>query len=69
LLVSGGLHEPRVHFEAPPSYRVSDEMSCYTDWLNRTASIVVSKFGSLGNIPMIDLLSAISRLGLMVAAL
>jgi len=36
-VVSGPLHAPRVHFEAPPSSRVGDEMGRFTAWFNRTA--------------------------------
>jgi len=36
-IVSGPIHEPRVHFEAPPSTKVPDEMARFLDWFNRTA--------------------------------
>lgn len=36
-IVSRALEEPRVHFEAPPSERVPDEMRRFLDWYNRTA--------------------------------
>jgi Fic family protein len=36
-VVSGKIHEPKVHFEAPPSSRVSAEMVEFLDWFNRTA--------------------------------
>lgn len=36
-IVSGRLDRPVVHFEAPPSQQVSDEMDQYVDWFNRTA--------------------------------
>ena len=35
-IVSGALHQPKVHFEAPPSKRVPKEMSRFVDWFNRT---------------------------------
>lgn len=35
-IVSGALHDPRVHFEAPPSARVSQEMSVFLHWLRLT---------------------------------
>jgi Fic family protein len=35
-IVSGPLHAPRVHLEAPPSARVEREMAAFWDWLNRT---------------------------------
>lgn len=36
-VVSGAVHEPKVHFEAPPSSRVPDEMARFLDWFNQTA--------------------------------
>lgn len=35
-IVSGRLDRPVVHFEAPPSAQVPDEMDRYVDWFNRT---------------------------------
>lgn len=35
-VVSGRLHEPRVHFEAPPSERVPHEMRRFIEWFNRS---------------------------------
>jgi Fic family protein len=36
-VVSGALHAPKVHFEAPPSARVPDEMKRFCAWFNETA--------------------------------
>jgi Fic family protein len=36
-IVSGPLHAPLVHFEAPPSADVPREMSRFIDWFNRTS--------------------------------
>lgn len=36
-VVSGAMHKPRVHFEAPPSVVVPKQMSAFIDWFNRTA--------------------------------
>ncbi len=36
-VVSGALHAPTVHFEAPPSSAVPAEMRRFIDWFNRTA--------------------------------
>lgn len=36
-IVSGQLHNPTIHFEAPPSARVTAEMGQYLDWFNRSA--------------------------------
>jgi Fic family protein len=35
-VVSGATYDPRVHFEAPPSARVPDEMARFVEWFNRT---------------------------------
>jgi Fic family protein len=36
-IVSGPIHNPDVHFEAPPSVDVPREMSRFIEWFNRTA--------------------------------
>jgi len=36
-VVSGPMHAPRVHFQAPPSFRVRKEMARFVAWFNRTA--------------------------------
>ncbi len=36
-IVSGALHAPRVHFEAPPSDRVPAEMARFVAWFNESA--------------------------------
>ena len=36
-IVSGPIHAPAVHFEAPPSDAVPEEMARFVDWFNRTA--------------------------------
>jgi Fic family protein len=36
-IVSGGSPAPKVHFEAPPSTRVKNEMARFVKWQNRTA--------------------------------
>ncbi len=36
-VVSGAIHAPRVHFEAPPSAAVAREMKKFLAWFNRTA--------------------------------
>jgi Fic family protein len=35
-VVSGAIHAPKVHFEAPPSADVPNEMARFIDWFNRT---------------------------------
>ena len=35
-VVSGKVYDPFVHFEAPPSAQVPDEMASFLDWFNRT---------------------------------
>lgn len=36
-IVSGALHAPQVHYEAPPSERVPAEMASFIAWFNETA--------------------------------
>ncbi len=36
-VVSGAIYSPTVHFEAPPSTRVTREMTAFIKWFNRTA--------------------------------
>src|SRR6266550_4209039 len=36
-VVSGPIHRPTVHFEAPPSSHVPDEMKQFVNWFNDTA--------------------------------
>ena len=36
-IVSGPMHEPKVHFEAPPSAKLPEEMTAFIAWFNRTA--------------------------------
>ena len=36
-IVSGAIYAPKVHYEAPPSERVSSEMERFIAWFNRTA--------------------------------
>jgi Fic family protein len=36
-VVSSTLHDPTVHFEAPPSTRMSEEMDAFVAWFNETA--------------------------------
>jgi Fic family protein len=36
-IVSGALHAPKIHFEAPPSAEVPNELARFREWLDRTA--------------------------------
>jgi Fic family protein len=36
-VVSAAIHDPKIHFEAPPSASVPAEMSRFIDWFNRSA--------------------------------
>lgn len=36
-ILSGAIHAPKIHFEAPPSSRVRSEMTRFLKWFNRTA--------------------------------
>ena len=46
-IVSGPLHEPRVHFEAPPSARMQIEMSRFINWFNQSAPVGTSPLAPL----------------------
>jgi len=37
-VVSGRIDDPKVHFVAPPSKRMGEEMKAFVAWFNRTAS-------------------------------
>ena len=37
-VVSGAIHRPKVHFEAPPAARMADEMSAFIDWFEATGA-------------------------------
>jgi len=36
-VVSGPVHDPNIHFEAPPAKRVEPEMTAFLDWFERTS--------------------------------
>ena len=36
-VVSGYVHNPKIHFEAPPSSRMGEEMDQFIKWFNKTA--------------------------------
>jgi Fic family protein len=36
-VVSGSIHDPVIHYEAPPSVRVHDEMEAFLSWYEKTA--------------------------------
>jgi Fic family protein len=36
-VVSGSIHDPKIHFEAPPSTSMAREMDAFVAWFNRTA--------------------------------
>lgn len=38
-VVSGYLHKPKVHFEAPPSGEMQNEMDIFIDWFNKSKSL------------------------------
>lgn len=38
-IVSGPAHKPKIHFVAPPSHLVEDEMKIFIDWFNNTRQI------------------------------
>lgn len=46
-VVSGPVHAPQVHFEAPPSDRMAAEMDAFIAWFNRTAPNGASPLSAL----------------------
>lgn len=46
-VVSGPIHAPKIHFEAPPSARVAAEMDAFLAWFNRTAPFAESPLPTL----------------------
>jgi Fic family protein len=36
-IISGPIHDPKIHFEAPPSSKLMQEMEQFIDWFNDTA--------------------------------
>lgn len=46
-VVSGAIHAPRVHFEAPPSSKMPKEMARLVRWFNRTAPTGVEPLPAL----------------------
>ncbi len=38
-VISGPLHRPKVHFEAPPSERVQSEMESFLEWFNASRKL------------------------------
>jgi len=46
-IVSGALHAPKVHFEAPPSQAVPGEMGAFIAWFNETGPAGLSPVSAL----------------------
>jgi Fic family protein len=46
-VVSGAIHAPKIHFEAPPSLQVEKEMEGFLKWFNGTASGAAGKLPAL----------------------
>ncbi len=44
-IVSSSLHEPKIHYEAPPSKSVKREMTAFVSWFNKTSK--EQKLGAL----------------------
>ena len=38
-VVSGAVHDPRIHYEAPPSEQMPEEMATFMDWFNSTQDL------------------------------
>jgi Fic family protein len=46
-VVSGPIHKPRIHFEAPPSVFMAEEMQHFTAWFSATAPDKAQPLGAL----------------------
>lgn len=46
-VVSGALHKPKIHFEAPPSAQVPKEMERFIDWYNHSAPGACNQLSAL----------------------
>ena len=44
-VLSGVLHEPKVHFEAPPSSQIFQEMDTFIQWLEKTTLPILTRAG------------------------
>lgn len=47
-VISGDIHNPKAHFEAPPSSRMAVEMEQFITWFNRTSSSGEASLPALG---------------------
>ena len=51
-IISGTLNKPKIHFEAPPSLKVPDEMEKFIQWFNQTAPNGASPLSTLSRASM-----------------
>jgi Fic family protein len=54
-VVSGGAQKPKVHFEAPPSSRMMDEMDAFVLWFNKTAPNAQASLPALARAGLVHL--------------
>ncbi len=62
-VVSGSLHAPKVHFEAPPASKVRKEMATFVRWFNRTAlaATILARREAYSSAPRATWLTWLSR--------
>jgi len=46
-VISGDIHHPKIHFEAPPSSRIKEEMEAFLLWFNQTSPAGASPLPAL----------------------
>lgn len=49
-ILSGPLHKPEIHFQAPPSTAVPAEMECFIRWFNRSGSPSALAFAGIAHL-------------------
>ena len=49
-VISGKLHDPKIHFEAPPSSRIKSEMNRFVKWFNHSKNMSVLARASLAHL-------------------
>ncbi|MBS0271573.1 MAG: Fic family protein [Proteobacteria bacterium] len=47
-VISGDIHHPKVHFEAPPSTKMGNEMEKFVNWFNETSSSKLTPLSRAG---------------------
>lgn len=49
-VISGKLHDPKIHFEAPPASRIKSEMNCFIKWFNQSKNMSVLARAALAHL-------------------